>query len=382
MPRRAAGLAATCAFVLLLLVPALAGAELVDIRPLEGRAVSVAGAERLSDGGALVLATVQRDRRPDTVLVRLRASGLVDRRFGRAGAVLVRRGASAVGVAASPDAHRILAVAGIRGSATVSAFDARGARRARFGRAGSVRLPAATVPVAIDLRGADAVVALSGGPCRACRLVRLDAATGRAAAPVDVLPLATDGAASCAPAAATSVALPAPGRVLVGGAGTPRPGCVPGLAELRFGATPEATAVPAPSDPDEVLVAATAGADHACGAAADGTTVGVWRHPVAGDPRRLAAVPDRSGLRGLTPLPGGGCAVLSRARLHQIDGAGRHVSTRVPAALAATAVVRCRAHLLVIGVRREGTRRRAALAAVGVRGRASAASTTGTGCRG
>lgn len=380
MPRHAAGLAATCALVLLLLAVAPAHAELVDIRPLEGRAVSVAGAERLADGGALVLATVHRGRRPDAVLVRLRANGLVDGRFGRAGAVIVRRGASAVGVAASPDARRILVVAGVRGSATVTAFDARGARRARFGRTGAVRLPAAAVPVAIDLRGADAVVALSGGPCRACRLLRLDAGTGRAAAPVDVLPLATDGVASCAPAAATSVAFLAPGRVLVGGAGTPRPGCVPGLADLRLGATPAASAVPAPADPDRVLVSATAGAGHACGAASDGTTVAAWRHAATGGARRLATVADRSGLRAVTPLPGGGCAILTRVRVHQVDGAGRRVSSRVAPGLAATAVVRCRAHLLVIGVRRERSRRRAALVAVGVRGRASAATATETGC--
>lgn len=374
MPRRAAGLAVTRALALLLLAAAPARAELVDIRPLEGRAVSVAAAERLADGGALVLATVHRGARPETVLVRLRANGLVDGRFGRGGAVTVRRGASAVGVAAAPDARRILVVAGTGGVATVTAFDARGALRRRFARAGTLRLPAAAVPVAIDLRGSEAVVALSGGPCRACRLVRLDAGTGRAATPVDVLPLATEAADACGPAASTSVALLAPGRVLVGGAGTPRPGCVPALADVRRGAPGAVAAVPAPADPVRVLVAATAGAAHACAAASNGTAVGVWRHPSG----RPATVADRSGLRAVTPLPGGGCAVLTSTRVHQVDRRGRRASSRVPAALAATAVVRCRAHLLVIGVRRQGTRRRAALVAVGVRGRASAAA--GTGC--
>lgn len=348
-------------------------AELVDVPPLRGGAVQIAGAVRTDDGGALVLATVTTGGHARTVLTRLRADGLVQPRFGRRGAATVGSGA-AVALAADGVGRRTLVVVRRGARTTIAAFDARGRRVARFGRGGVRALPAGERGVAVAMRGRRAVVAVSGGPCRACRLRLLDVVSGRQVAVWDVAPHAAAGpAAACGPAAISSLAFASAARLLVAGGGTPSAACAPAAVALDGAGALTGAPVGVP-DARRVLVGSAAGAAHTCTVASTGRELSVW----GGGAKVLARVPERSVLLAATPIPGGGCAVLTRARVHQVTASGRRRTAAIPVALRADTLVRCRAHLLVLGARRTRTHRQGTLVAVPVAGARAAG--RGTGC--
>jgi len=176
-----AGVAGTVA-VLLGLLPAgtatAAAPRVVDVAGLSGRAVDIAAAGRLADGGAIVAGTVTRPgraARPRLVVARLRSDGLVDTAFGRDGVVTVQlaRGAGAgsrgTAVAVEPATGRswIGAAVGLGPSGAVLALDGRGRRARGFGASGVARLAGdGSAPIALAAAGGRLAVASGPAPGR------------------------------------------------------------------------------------------------------------------------------------------------------------------------------------------------------------------------
>ncbi len=380
-----AGLAGTVA-VLLGLAPAgtasAAEPRVVDVGGLTGRAVDIAAAGRIADGGAIVVGTVTprgRSARSRLVVARLRSDGLVDTSFGRDGVATVQlaRGAGAgsrgTAVAVEPAGGRswIGAAVGSRSSGAVLALDRRGRRVRAFGTGGVVRLAGdAAAPVALAAAGGRLAVAAGPPPCRGCAVVVLDARSGRRGAQGALAPVTGDLAA-CAGAQVGSLAFAGPGRLVAGGSGgaCPTRVAVHDAALAFAGVLPvegsERNAVAPAGPPLDVCVAVERdgriGLRRLAVASADAEGEVPGPAPPSAPAGRLAAV---------TSLGSTGCAALATARpgapaqVLQGTGEAAPAATALPAGFRPGTLFRCRRHVLVVGTRRAGGRERGAVAVV------------------
>ena len=355
---------------------AAAAMRTIDVPGVAGRSVEIAAAGRLADGGAIVAATVtpRGRRRTRIVVMRLRHDGLLDRSFGDGGVVTAqlargagRGGSRSTSVAVDPAGGRswIGAAVGAADTGAVLALDARGRRARGFGSAAVLRLRNAGAPTALAFGGGRLAVAAARGPCRGCRVLLLDPASGVRRAEAALAPVA--GAMACPGARLDSLAAVAGGQLALGGSGgscaariVVRDGALGPLGEFDPGGVAQRIAVTAAGAPLDLC----AGVQRA-GAV---SVVRVTSQPAGAAlaPSSWAPVPGT--LAAVVGLGDRACGALLRgpgrpARVLQASNGDRSPAIAVvPAGLRAGAIYRCRRHLLVVGTRRRGGLRRAAVA--------------------
>lgn len=339
-----AGLAA------LAVAPAAGAARVYDVPGVGGRSVAVAAAARLDNGGAVVAGTVRHGSARRLVVVRLLASGEPDRSYGGFDGVVpepqVTR-ATAVAVDPRTGAAWVGGALGRRGR--VIALDPSGRRRH------TARLDAP--PTALALHGRRLVAATPQTGCRGCRLVTLDARTGRTRATRVAAPVDAGDPDRCEGASVRSL-VPAGRGLLLGGTG--------GSCPTRL-ATATGRALTLGRGVTRTAVAPASGRLGACIGVQRQGTVALARVDPGGLPTGDASSrPPAAGLLGsffrragrtlvaVAPVGDRGCAALlrqgRRAVVAQVvrDTPGATLR-RVPRALHATALFFCRRHVNVLG---------------------------------
>jgi hypothetical protein len=273
------------------------------------------------------------------------------------------------------------------GRSEIVALGPTGLAQTGFGDRGVVRLPAdddGGVRAMAWRTGRVLVSSGQRGRCPGCALTLLSAAGGR---PVATATLTTAAVGGPACAGATSVVFDRGGGVLVSTGASDAGQCHASLVGLSPALATSARRPPAlPPQPwSSLTLSPESGVTCVAGAGAGG--IAVWPLGAA----RATPVTGGAGARlvAVLALGDGACAVLvernGEATVAQAAAGSRPAVTRIPAAMAALAMVRCRQHLLVITATGPPGRRSASIVAVpisrGPYARAGAAQVAAaTGC--
>jgi hypothetical protein len=369
-----------------------AAMRVVDVPGVSGRSVTIAAAGRLADGGAIVAGTLTprepRRARPRIVVMRLRHDGLIDTTFGESGVVTVqlahgngRAGSRATAVAVDPARGRswIGAAVGGNDAGAVLALDGRGRRRTRFGSGSVVRFDGnATAPTAVAYGDGRLAVAATQRPCRGCQVLLLDPESGARGAQVALAPVPEGNAGRCSGAQLGSLALAGANRLVLGGSGGRS--CATRVivrdGALRAIADEAPDGGPASDETVRTAVASAGSPLDLCAGVERGGAVGLTR-VAAGAPAPAGLpkpgwTPVTGTLVAVVPLGDHACGALLRrpgkpARVLQAsNGDSKPAVAEVPAGLRASAIYRCKRHVLVVGTRHVDGADRASVAVASI----------------
>jgi hypothetical protein len=363
---RAAVAAATLALGLTQAAAGTTAPLVLPIAGLTGAQLHVAGVARLSDGGAVVAASVDPSRRASgwhPAVVRLLLDGSVDLAYGTLGiaAPSVGAGQSASAVAINPGSGQAwIGLSGPGGRGAVLSLTPGGSRAPSFGHAGLVPLGSGQRPLALAWQQRMLLVAAGTGPCAGCSLIALNPATGARLATGTLVPAATPPGAGCPHGEVSSVVTLGSGvaqLAFTGGRGCPGQLDTVVVSRARGTITTAATDPIAPA-PAPVLEAQYGSAR--CVALARAHTTALGPDVTPPTPFVTSSAPGAPPL-ALVALGQGACAALIAGGhghggvvVQAAAGHGRPVSDRIPSAIAPLGMFRCHAHLLVIGSRSQG----------------------------
>ena len=358
------------------LTGALAGAVLVPIAGLDGRAVAIAGSLRTSDGGAIVVARVGRSaaaRDGQIVVARLESDGALDLAYGTEGLVSLTSGPlapTALAIDPRTGAAWIGARSGRRGPGEIIALDGAGRAERGFGRRGILRLPARDDggPLALAWSVGALFVAAGESPCAGCQLGLRVPRSGRPLAAV-ALPAADVAPSGCHGTSVSGAAFVG-SRLALATSVTGGRGCAGTILQLGhslalLAPAPAAAALP-PGRSTTV-----AGADGST-CAASSAPRGVAIRPLGARPTIRSTLAPAGRLLALVALGPDACAALIAggrgATVAQMQASERHaVTDRVPRDVTALAMFRCNQHLLVLGTTASSGERSAVILPVPVR---------------
>lgn len=363
MLARAATAALAFAVTLAAAATATAAPLVLPIPGLIAGQLRVAGISRLTDGSALIAASVDPARhggRWSQVAVRLLLDGSVDLGYANQGIATPAAGSghSATALAINPASGQAwIGLAGPGGRSEILALGPTGAPDRGFGRGGVVTLAAGQAPVALAWAQRMLFVASGTAPCGGCRLSVLNPATGATLAGGSLAPAVDTPGGSCAHGSVSSAVSLGPSAAQLafsGGAGCPPQLVTVAIADSQSSVT-TAKATPLGLPGRSTLEAQYGSADCVATETPSATEFG----PVVPAPAPFSPWHAPGGrLNALVALGQGACAAL----ISSAHGAGgivvqaspqqpRPASDRVPSSIAALGMFRCHAHLLVIGAR-------------------------------
>jgi hypothetical protein len=376
MRNRALG-TALCGLLMAALIAAVAfaggSAPVFAIPGVSGKRVSVGGVSRLSDGGGLVAGALDpRATKPAwrPFVARLQLDGSVDLAYGTRGVTTLvvapdsrvtslatdpATGSGWIGVAAGPHAR-----------SEIIALDGSGHRRTRFGRRGTITLPASANggPAAIAWHRGELLVAAGAKSCAGCALSLLDPATGHVLHTAVLDPAYSPG---CTATAVTSAGFLSAAHAVLGVRDHGPRTCSGALVRLNGSSPLKPVWRTLPGAARSTLVSAAPGGACVAESGPTGTALG----PLGA--RGLARAP-AGRLIGVSPLGNGACAALVAARgqpaalvLQAAAGARRATSDAIPVHVHPLGIFRCHQHLLVIGDRRGVSGRDAVVVVIPVR---------------
>lgn len=361
------------------------GVSLASSRPpvfpipgLAAARLSVDGVARLSDGGALVAASLSDGpRRMRPAIARLLADGSIDLAYGREGLATLRLGPDqrVTSLAIDPQTGEAwLGVAGPGDGGELLAVNGAGVRRRAFGHNGSVALGARNAPVTLAWNHGELLVASGPRPCAGCSLSVIDGATGSTITRRKLTPAAISGSPACSSGSITSAVLPSLETAQLAFLGAGHCGAqivTVGIARRSDHRSPPAGSSVALGRTASAVLVSTFGSA-VCAAVSNraSTMLGPFRGGRATLSRGTAG----GRLIALVSLGEGACAALLVDHRHP-GGLVVQASPQrpqptpdgLPRAVTPLGMFRCHAHLLIIGTHAQGRSRAGTVVVIPVR---------------
>jgi hypothetical protein len=341
--------------------PAAAQDPLVlEIPGLSAPRISVAGVQRLDDGGALIAATLSRRRasgRSRIALVRMLSDGSPDLAYGTLGISTPPIGdAEATALAVNPaTAEAWIGLIGRRGDrGEIAAFDGLGRPVTRFGYDGLVGLRSGA-PQAIAWRPGQLFVAMGHASCQGCTVALVNATDGVMGRKRQLAAgMLVAGSAPCTARSISDALFTLGGnvRLAVDAAG---PGCAAGVdqaspAKLIATGTGLSVVAALGSTVRSDVLGAFGAQTCVGGTGSRGTAFGSLD---SHDTVRTAFRGSSGEIVSVVALGHGACAILVRARgggvVLQATPRQRVAREAVPRSIEPLGMFRCHQHMLIIG---------------------------------